>query len=193
MVRCAALASMVLLLLSTASVSAGVPQTVEMKNNFFDPAVVKIPVGDSVTWHNGSGQMHTTTADLFGRWSVTLNNNAQVALAFDHAGTWAYHCEIHEGMRGKVKTRPSITPAAGNTSTVFEVRVAWLNADAGFIHDIQRRKLGKTFRTVTSTTGQTIPWTFSNPGTYQFRARYRKTSGNGAATGWSQPVTVVVN
>jgi plastocyanin len=194
MISRAALASAALLLLSTASVSAGVPPVVEMKNNFYDPTLQKIVVGDSVTWHNGSGQTHTTTADLFGTpfWDRTVLNGDSTDVGFQHAGTWNYHCEIHSGMQGKVKVKPTASPSSGTTATVFTIRVAWVVAPSGFIQDIQRRKHGKTWKPWTSTAGQTVQWTPGSTGTWEFRARYRNTS-NGTATGWSQRLTVNVS
>jgi hypothetical protein len=95
-------------------------------------------------------------------------------------------------MTGKVKIRMSSSPSSGTIATNFVLRVAALDAQAGFKHDIQRRKGSKPFMSFASTSNQTVPWTPTSSGTWQFRARYRKTS-SGAATGWSQPLTIVVN
>ena len=194
MIRRAAFASGVLLVLSTASVSAGVPTAVSMTNsNTFDPATVKVALSDSVDWHNISGVNHTTTANLFNWWDLTIAPGNSNQVAFHHAGTWAYHCEIHAGMTGKVKVPMSAAPSSGPAGTMFTLTVATDAIPSGFVEDIQRRKGGGTFKVWRSgLTTETTEWTPSRAGSWQFRARLRKTS-NGVHTGWGATLTVQVN
>jgi plastocyanin len=192
MMRRAAVAGIVLLLLSTASVSAASHQ-IEVFNFGYNPTPLKIPLSDSARWHNGSNRGHTASADLFGLFNENLATGATSAnIAFQHAGTFAYHCNIHGSMHGKIKVKMSAAPATGTTSTTFVIRVATLNAPTGFTHDVQKRKAGGTFATWRATTGQTTTFTSSTKGTFEFRGRLRRTS-DGTATGWSPIVSVKVN
>ena len=192
MIRRAALASVLLIVLSTASVSAGGSPIVQMQSSSFSPAGLNVVVGETVTWNNNSGLTHTTTADRFNQWDRTVSNNFQTDVLFARAGNWTYHCEIHAGMTGKVKVRPTASPSSGTTMTLFFIRAATVNPPTGFVMDIQRRKPGGVFKLWRTTSGQGASTTLGTAGTWQFRARTRKTS-NDRATGWGSVLAVVVN
>jgi plastocyanin len=194
MVRRAALVAAMLMLVSTASVSAASSHQVGIVNFAFSPTALKVRLGDTVNWHNGTtATTHTTTADLFNLWNQTVLHGAtSVDIAFQEAGTFAYHCNIHTFMHGTVKVKMSATPSAGPASTTFLIRVATINAPAGFTMDIQKRKAGGAFATWQSTTGQTVPFVPPGTGTFQFRSRLRRLS-DGTATGWSPTLSVKVN
>ena len=193
MIRRAALAAVLMLALSTVSVSAGSAPTVEMFNYGFNPATVKFAVGDSVRWHNGSTLTHTATSNLFNIFDRTVaagDTSGYVLIA--RAGTYAYHCEIHPDMQGKVKAHMLAQPFSGTTETTFVLRVATVAIGAGFVEDIQRRKQGSgSWKLWRTTSNQTVNWSPSNPGAWQFRARLRKTSNN-QATGWSSVIAIGV-
>lgn len=194
MIRRAALASVLLLALSTAAVSAGEPPVVQMVGtSSFNPAQLQVPVGGGVIWDNDSGFTHTTTANKFGFWNRAVSPGAETQVAMSRSGTWAYLCTIHPNMTGKIKVRPTASPLSGTTATNFVIRYASVNPSSGFVQDIQRRKGSNPFKQWRyGLSAQTTNWMPASAGTWQFRARYRKTS-NGATTGWSQPLTVVVN
>ena len=73
-------------------------------NNFaFNPQMVNIKTGTTVTWTNSDVTSHTVTAD-----SGTVLNSAVLApgqsysVTFSSPGTFAYHCSIHPSMRGTI-------------------------------------------------------------------------------------------
>jgi plastocyanin len=66
----------------------------------FNPQVVKIAAGGSVTWTNQDGTTHTVT---FSDSTQTLSNGASYTRKFDTAGTFTYHCSIHPSMTGTVE------------------------------------------------------------------------------------------
>lgn len=68
----------------------------------FNPASVKIAVGDSVLWTNKDGATHTATSDSNSWTTGTLGTGASKAVKFDTAGTFPYHCGIHPSMKGTV-------------------------------------------------------------------------------------------
>jgi hypothetical protein len=116
------------------------------------------------------------------------------SMAFFHSGAYPYHCIFHSQQKGTIKVKMSTSPASGNTSTNFTIRVATQNAASGFTHDVQRRRRGGTFTTWMSTTSQLVVFnpTPSQTGTWEFRARYRETS-TGEKTNWSPVLTITVN
>jgi plastocyanin len=59
-------------------------------------------VGQSVRWTNQDGAAHTVTADDGAFDSGSLAGGKEFSFAFDGAGTYAYHCNIHPGMKGTV-------------------------------------------------------------------------------------------
>ncbi|MGK2962177.1 MAG: plastocyanin/azurin family copper-binding protein [Gemmatimonadaceae bacterium] len=71
----------------------------------FSPAQVSVAPGGKVTWVScepPGSESHTSTADA-GAWSSPLlAPGATFTRQFGAAGTFAYHCEPHPGMRGSV-------------------------------------------------------------------------------------------
>src|SRR5687768_15601904 len=122
MVHRAALASILVFVLSIGSVSAGGSSVVQMQSSSFNPSTISIVVGGTVTWNNNSGTLHTTTANKFSHWDRNVSNGSDTDVLLARAGTWAYHCEIHSGMTGKVKVRPTASPSSGTTTTLFFIR-----------------------------------------------------------------------
>jgi Cupredoxin-like domain len=59
-------------------------------------------VGQSVRWTNQDGAAHTVTADDGAFDSGSLAGGKSFSFAFDRVGTYAYHCNIHPGMKGTV-------------------------------------------------------------------------------------------
>jgi plastocyanin len=68
----------------------------------FAPESRSVKVGDSVKWTNQDGATHTVTADDGAFDSGNLANGKSFTFTFDEAGTFAYHCNIHQSMTGKV-------------------------------------------------------------------------------------------
>jgi plastocyanin len=62
-------------------------------------------VGTTVTWTNTDSTSHTTTSDAIGWNSGIVARGRQFSFAFQTAGTFPYHCDIHPGMVGTVVVR----------------------------------------------------------------------------------------
>ena len=91
---------------------------------FFSPKTVYVNVGESVTWTNGSDAEHTVDSDT---GSELASGKLAAGATFDHtfgaAGTFAYHCAIHDYMKGRVVvlaagvTPPATDLASGSVRT----------------------------------------------------------------------------
>jgi len=94
---------------------------VNIQNFSFQPQNVTVSVGDTVTWTmEDANTQHTVTSDdnppSFN--SPTLNTGQTFSHTFNQAGTFSYHCNIHQSMTGKVtvmggSAQPPPTPAPG--------------------------------------------------------------------------------
>jgi len=68
----------------------------------FGPADLRVRAGERVTWINCDQDLHTSTADG-GQWaSPLLAPGAAFTQAFPSAGEFAYHCEPHPFMTGRI-------------------------------------------------------------------------------------------
>jgi plastocyanin len=79
--------------------------TITIKGFAFGPASLHVTKGTTVTWTNNDGTTHTTTADKSDpqTWdSGNLTPNTSYAVVFTKAGTYSYHCDIHNYMTGTV-------------------------------------------------------------------------------------------
>jgi plastocyanin len=68
----------------------------------FAPDSSDVKVGDSLKWTNQDGTTHTVTADDGAFDSGNLAGGKSFSFTFDQAGTFAYHCKIHQSMTGTV-------------------------------------------------------------------------------------------
>ena len=82
--------------------------TVSIKNFAFDPAVITVKVGATVTWTNADQDPHTVTSD--GKSgplnSKPLNQGDTFQHTFTQAGTFSYLCTIHPFMTATVTVTP---------------------------------------------------------------------------------------
>ena len=74
--------------------------TVNIAGFAFKPATLKTTAGTTVTWRNADAAPHTATGKQFS--SPQLRKDATFRHRFARAGTYAYLCALHPGMRGKV-------------------------------------------------------------------------------------------
>jgi plastocyanin len=87
------------------TVPAGPPvatTAVAIHNFAFNPPVITVPVGATVTWTNGDIEQHTATADDKSFDSDAINNGKSFTFTFTKAGTFRYGCLIHPEMIGQV-------------------------------------------------------------------------------------------
>ncbi len=87
----------------------GCPMVVEqgvnevfMRNNTFEPMIITIKAGESVTWNNRDIVPHTTTsgnpedADFGSIFkSPLLSQGETFTYTFDEVGEFIYYCEVH--------------------------------------------------------------------------------------------------
>lgn len=83
----------------TATASKGA--TVGINHFAFHPPTLTIAKGSQVTFANSSNVTHTATRG--GAFDTGfIKPGKSVAVRFKQKGTFAYHCEIHPEMRGKI-------------------------------------------------------------------------------------------
>jgi plastocyanin len=79
----------------------------------FAPSVLRVSVGETVTWVNHDDFLHTVTSNPRGKGAATgsglgsrfdhrLKRDETFSFYFERAGTFAYHCTIHPEMRGSI-------------------------------------------------------------------------------------------
>ena len=69
----------------------------------FGPAVVKVGVGQPITWTNGDDSPHQVTVADKGLRTPVLLKGQSTTLSFDQPGTFGYICGLHPGMKGTVE------------------------------------------------------------------------------------------
>lgn len=84
----------------TAAPGASTP--VAIKDFAFDPAVVTVRAGETVTWISQDGVAHTVAAQPSAFESDVLDANERYSHAFTTPGTYRYICSIHPSMHGTV-------------------------------------------------------------------------------------------
>lgn len=78
---------------------------VAIKNFAFAPSTLQVSAGTSVTWTNNDQTAHTSTADKSSpaSWdSANVAPGATFSYTFAKAGTYTYHCNIHDYMTGTI-------------------------------------------------------------------------------------------
>jgi amicyanin len=78
-------------------------KTVTIKNFAFDPAELKIKAGDTVVWTNKDAVSHNLVSITgYEIISPTISTGGNYSHTFNAAGEYAYQCEIHPSMKGKI-------------------------------------------------------------------------------------------
>ena len=85
----------------------------------YSPNPIRITVGSTVTWTNDHSIAHTATADS-GAWDTgaLATGATSLAITFNTAGTFAYHCRFHSDMHGTVIVSAAATATATAAPTV---------------------------------------------------------------------------
>ena len=74
------------------------------KSYRFDPKVIEVDAGSTVTWTNDDNFTHTVKVD--GQEDHKVDRGDSVSIAFDTAGTHHYVCTLHsQDMSGEVVVR----------------------------------------------------------------------------------------
>jgi len=90
--------------------------TIDMEDNFFDPEVARIDVGDGVRFRN-RGVVPHNAIDVGGTWSTgetaggeasdLMDPDEEIVVTFDEPGVYTYYCSIHapdDGSAGMAAT-----------------------------------------------------------------------------------------
>jgi plastocyanin len=73
----------------------------------YEPAVVTVKVGTTVTWINMGAVVHTVTADDGKTFdSGVMRRNATFKLTTTSSGKFTYHCTYHRWMKGTLIVEP---------------------------------------------------------------------------------------
>ncbi|MBR8836748.1 MAG: cupredoxin family copper-binding protein [Stigonema ocellatum SAG 48.90 = DSM 106950] len=87
--------------------------TLKIHNFKFDPAILKIHVGETVKFINGDEEPHTVTAQDGSFDSKALDKDEAWTYTFTKTGKIPYICAIHPFMKGTV----TVTPKGGKNET----------------------------------------------------------------------------
>lgn len=87
-------------LLAASALGAPPAATVAAKDDFFEPAKVKIGAGEKVQWTNEGSNDHTVK--LKGKPDKIIAPGESTSIKFKKTGKFKYQCTIHAGMDGKV-------------------------------------------------------------------------------------------
>jgi len=88
---------------STSSSSSGGDVAIKMQNIAFDPKAVTVKVGQKVTWTNDDSTDHNVTADSGADFkSDNFGKGSTFEFTPDKAGTIAYECTLHPGMKATI-------------------------------------------------------------------------------------------
>jgi len=75
---------------------------IEIKDFSFSPATVTIKAGGTVTWTQRDSVKHDITADDGSFTSPLLSEGESWSRTFDNPGTYAFHCNPHQRMKGTI-------------------------------------------------------------------------------------------
>ena len=87
---------------AVASAPATAAPAVHISNFTFGPALLKIRVGQTVTWTNDDDIPHTVTAIDHSFKSKVLDTGEHFSFTFAKPGLVGYFCSLHPHMTGKV-------------------------------------------------------------------------------------------
>jgi len=85
-----------------AEVAAGENITVRIKGMRFEPAVITVTPGTTITWIQEDGSPHTVTGKKGELQSSTLMGGQSFTHTFSDAGSYDYACNFHPMMKGRV-------------------------------------------------------------------------------------------
>lgn len=161
----------------------------------FSPNFFTVKPGGTVVWEFDGPKAHTATA----RSPATFSSGASrpgviYSSVLTAAGTYAFYCVPHpDVMTGRIEVPMTIEPAAAAPGAVVNITWASVPAPSGYLYDVQIKEPGATtFRDWR--VGQTMPATTASTqrlGTYRFRARLRRVSGN-LSSSWSPEASLTI-
>jgi plastocyanin len=78
-------------------------RTVTIKNFKFSPSPLKVKVGSKFTVKNADSTTHTFTANKGAFDTGDIESGSSASVKIKKPGTFAYHCQIHNFMKGTIK------------------------------------------------------------------------------------------
>ena len=72
---------------------------VAVKDNDFEPPVIEVAAGTTVTWNWEGNSSHNVVGDGWGSETV---KEGRFQHTFEAAGMYDYKCTLHPGMKGRV-------------------------------------------------------------------------------------------
>jgi plastocyanin len=88
---------------TSSSSSGGGGVAIKMQNIAFDPKDVTVKVGQKITWTNDDSTDHNVTADSGADFkSDNFGKGGTFDFTPDKAGTIAYECTLHPGMKATI-------------------------------------------------------------------------------------------
>lgn len=83
-------------------VSAPDKITVRIDGMRFEPSIITVEPGTTVTWIHNSSMPHTVTGQADRMQSKTMSKGQTYTYTFDTAGNFDYSCDFHPAMKGTV-------------------------------------------------------------------------------------------
>jgi len=77
--------------------------SVTIKNLAFSPKTLTVKAGSKVTVKNKDGTTHTFTANKGAFDTGDIDGGSSATVTVKKPGTYAYHCNIHNFMKGTIK------------------------------------------------------------------------------------------
>lgn len=74
--------------------------TIIIKDFRFTPDTLLVKVGETVTWINKDGAVHTVRSDTFS--SPNIKNAGSFKFQFNKTGIFEYFCNTHPYMKGRI-------------------------------------------------------------------------------------------
>ena len=92
---------------AAATTAAPSPASVAIRNFHFEPAILTVAAGTTVTWTNDDASPHTVTEQNKVFHSAALDTNDTFTYTFAGPGEYVYHCAIHPMMVGRIIVKPA--------------------------------------------------------------------------------------
>lgn len=94
-------------------------QTVDARDNYFDPPTARVNPDDTVTFEHAGSNAHSLQFADEDSERVGAGTGWRTTRTFTAVGTYRFFCNEHDGMAGRVvvEPRPSPTPTVSTTPT----------------------------------------------------------------------------
>lgn len=114
-----------------------------ISNFCFDPTILRVQPGDTVTWVNKDSAPHTVLGAnaVWGGFDSIRRDGGEVSYRFVHPGVYPYVCTIHAGMVGAVVVGDGVPDGAAyavttNAGPVTRVKSPRVEPGAALVQDV---------------------------------------------------------